>query len=469
MSIATVGMKRVAAGMKRAFLGVRPARRLIPVLVLLAAALPSWTEVPVRTEELVWSMLAFNGRDYTATFATERSDAIYLLAGVDNFLSLRKTLVYWWPLTSDWKTDTDSLNVQFPGSLELRDARGRVREIALQSYTYFNVRGDYEVNWKVRTGKAAEEEIARYNALYDSYFKAMRDYQRDTAAYEDELRSLATRIQKLKDGHGDYAALLQRLDTLPAPATPARPDYYVVPPAQMQQAFILNLPVGRYTIRLVSPDGTVAEGSERAVVVHARGRTGGVGFEIIPGDKWTRPEASVTPSSTIYASGAADLYLRPFFEDEYNDLFYARTIDNAARGNPSIVRWVRVQQVPRAGIVVRRPGRGSETLSEKPFLVEQSQGNTLGYTISPWDPNGSGRDKQPNLVAFPVPLRDGVKRLSINAVDAGGRPLAGSEREIRVVRPLEKRGALIALALSPLLLMAVVLVVRSRAYAGKQP
>ena len=239
------------------------------------------------------------------------------------------------------------------------------------------------------------------------------------------------------------------------------------PPAEMQRGFILNLPAGRYTVRLINPDGTIAEGSERAVIVHTRGRTGGVGFEIIPSDKWTRPAASVTPSSTIYANGAADLYLRPFFEDEYNDLFYARTVDNAAPGNSSIARWVRVQQVPRAGIIVKRPGRDPEKLSEKPFVVEQSQGNALGYTITPWDPNGSGKDKQPNLVAFPVPLRDGVTRVSLSAVDARGEPLAGSGREIRIVHPLQKRGGLIALALSPLLLMTVVLVARARGLPGK--
>ena len=99
----------------------------------------------------------------------------------------------------------------------------------------------------------------------------------------------------------------------------------------MQQAFILNLDPGTYSIRLVNPDGTVMESSEKTVIVHDRSRSNGIGFEVIPGDRWTRPESSVTPSSVLYVDGSADLYLRPFFEEEFNDLAYEKTINNAAR------------------------------------------------------------------------------------------------------------------------------------------
>jgi hypothetical protein len=438
----------------------------VAAFLLLLCVSAASAEVPVRTEQQIWSLLSFNGRDYSPAFATEDSDTLYLLAGVDNFLSLRETLVYWWPLTSEWKTDTDTLNVQFPGTLELRDNRGAVRRLGLESYTYFNIRGDYEVNWKVVTGMAAEQEIARYQSLYGSYFKAMQDYQRANTAYDAEQQSLFTRIQRAKDEHKDYAGLLQRMNTLPAPVAPVPPSYYVVPPASMQKAFILNLPVGRYSLRFINPDGSIAEGSERTVIVHSRRRTGGVGFEVIPGDKWTRPEASVTPSSTLYVNGSADLYLRPFFEDEYNDLAYARTVNNAARGNPNITRWVRIQQVPHATIRRESPGSGITILGEKQFLVEQSQGNSLGYTIKPWDPDGPDKDKQPNLVAFPVPTTGETSVVRIKAADQNGALLAGGEREIRVVKPLQSSTLLVILALSPLVLLALVLTLRLRTYAG---
>jgi hypothetical protein len=441
----------------------RIAATLLLVLLPLAAAT---AEVPVRTEQLIWSALAFNGRDYSPAFAAESSDTIYLLAGADNFLSARKTLVYWWPITSEWRTDTDSLNVQFPGTLELRDARGVLTTVPLEQYTYFNVKGEYELNWNVVTGEAARRELEKYAALYESYFKAMQDYQKKSADYDAEMQSLSMRIMKLREQGGDFAGLLTRMQTLQKPPAPAAPTYYVVPPSEMQQAFILNLAPGRYSIRLANLDDSVMEGSEKTVIVHDRSRSDGIGFEVIPSDRWTRPEASVTPSSVLYVNAAADLYLRPYFESEFNDLAYERTLNNSARGNPTISKWVRIQQVPHASVVVESPGAPAVRLAEKPFFVEQSKGSGLGYTIQPWDPAGAHKDKEPNLIAFHVPVDRTRRAMRLHALDAKGEVLPGSQREIRVVAGMPSAWILVVLAAVPLLVMAVVLIVRARLYAA---
>ncbi len=440
---------------------------LLPALALLLPLAHCGAEVPVRTESLVWTCLAFNGRDYSPSFAPESSDTLFLLGGVDNFLSLRKTLVYWWPLTASWKTDTDSLNIQFPGTLELSDGRGLVRTLQATPYTYFNIRGEYELNWKVVTGDSARRELAKYADLYDSYFKAVRDYQQRTTAYNVEMQSLGARIQKLKDAHRDYAPLLQRMTTLPEPTAPTPPSYYEVPPAEMEQAFILNVPPGRYSIRLRDPQGRVMEGSEKTVVVHEARRTGGIGYEVIPSDKWTRPEESVTPSSILYVNGVADLYLRPFFEDEFNDLDYEKTVNNSARGNQNIERWVRIQQVPHAQIELAGYNAPPAVLGESPFTVRQSEGNSLGYTIVPFDAAVS-KGTAPNLVAFRIPVDRTARAIRLSARDSTGAALQGSERQIRIVGPLPGAGLLIALVLAPLLAMVVLLVFRARSYSSER-
>jgi hypothetical protein len=436
------------------------------ILLLFLAASVGLAQAPVRSEQLVVSLLAWNGRDYSAVFAPESSDTIYLLAGSDNFISVRKTLVYWWPLTAEWKMDTEPLNVQFPGSLELRDAGGRVTQLPLQEYTYFNIKGDYELNWKVATGEAARRELEKYVSLYGSYTRAMQEYRLKSAAREAELQSLEGRIQKLKEQGKDFAAPLERLQNLPKLEAPVAPTFYVVPPVEMQQAFILNLPPGRYAIRLVTPDGSVMEGSERNVVVHDRLRRGGIGFEVIPSDKWTRPETSAAPSSVLYVNGDADLYLRPFFEDEFNDLAYEKTINNAARGNPTIAKWVRIQQVPHATIAVQGATEGKSLLEERPYFVRQSEGASLGYTIVPFDPSGAGKDQQPDLIAIRVPVDKNTSAISFSALDSKGGKLPGSERQIRVIKGVGAPALLVALALAPLLLMAVLLGLRRRLYAS---
>ena len=394
-------------------------RSLACVLALCVPVAVSLAEVPVRSEQLIWSVLAFNGRDYAATFAPQSADTIYILSGTDNFLSARKTLVYWWPITTEWQTDTDSLNIVFPGTLELQDRRGQVRAFPLSQFTYFNVKGEYELNWKVLTGEPAKAELDRYATLYESYYTSVNEYQLKSAAYDDEMQSLTTRITKLREEGKDFAALLERMKTLLKPDAPQPPTYYVVPPSELQPAFILNGPPGLYSMRLRNLDGTVMEGSEKNVVAHGRSRTGGIGYDVIPADKWTRPVESTTPASVLYVNGKADLFIRPFFEEEFNDLAYEKTVNNAARGNPTIVKWVRVQQVPHAKIAVEGPGAARGVRGEEPFTVQQTQGSSLGYTIVPYDPQGASKGKDPDIIAFRLSVGKGTRLIRIRALDSG--------------------------------------------------
>jgi len=441
------------------------------LLVLLLALLPlaaASAQVPVRTEQLIYTILAFNGKDYSATFAAENSDAIYLLAGVDSFLSARKALVYFWPTTGEWKTDTDSLNWFFPGTLELWDRAGRARDIPLQKFTYYNVKGEYELNWKVAVGEAVAREFNRYQELYQDYFKSVAAFQKANTEYESSQDALLQKIMKTRQAGGDPSTLLEKMKSMVRPVAPEPPKDYVVPPTPAQEAFILNLPRGEYTIRLKNPDGTVMEGSEKRIVVHERRRTNGIGYEVIPSDKWTRPEQSTTPSSVLHVNGSTDLYLRPFFQDEFADLAYARTVDNAARGNPNIYSWVRTQQVPHASIEVQTPA-GPTLLGERLYYVEQTKGSGLGYTIVPFDPQGAHKGKAPNLIAYKVAIGKDTQALRLRALDGNGKPLPGSERQIRVVRAAPPAVLLLSLAGLPLALMALVLSLRERRYSSQAP
>ena len=434
------------------------------VLMLIAALSPAFGQMPVRTENLVYSILAFNGRDYSPTFAREASAAIYLIAGVDNFLTVRKTFVYFWPITGEWRTDADALNVPLGGALEITDGKGRTSRIIPSRYTYFNVRGEYEQNWRVVQDAEADRAWAHWAQLLDSYNRAMREYRKRVAKQEDARASLIMRIQKLRNAGKDVTALVEDLSNLRKLEAPEPPQEYVVPPAQIQQAFILNLPPGEYSLRLRDLNGKVAEGSEKQLFLHEKRRSKGIGFEVIPGNKWTRPVASTTPAAVLYVDGSSDLYLRPFFEEEYNDLFYAKTIRNDGRGNRNLMKWERIQQVPRAGIEVSRSGSGTSKISENPWFVEQAQGSTLGYRIVPYEPHGAHKGKEPGLIAFRVPVGRESGAIGLRVLDSDGNPLPGGTRQIRVIAPPRAEIALPLLALLPLGVMGLVLAVRARRY-----
>ncbi len=443
-------------------------RRLSAVLLCLSAFVtvdsPAFAQAPVRTENFVYTILAANGRDYSPTFLRAAADTVYLMAGTDSFLSARKTLVYYWPITEQWKVDTGSLDVALPGVLEIRGRDSAVRRLMPSRYTYYNVRGEYEMNWKVARGAEADRVWSHWQDLVAVYNKAMRDFEDTNARIADERARLIARIEKARRQGRDVAALVDRLSKLLTPPTPEPPGEYTVPPAEIQQAFIVNLPPGRYDIRMRAPDGSILEGSEKTLVVYERGRARGIGYDVIPGDKWTRPVESLTPSAVLYVDGSTDLYLRPFFEEEFNNLYYEKTVRNDARGNTNILSWERIQQVPHAGVQVSRPGGQSITLSETPWFVEQTQGSSLGYRIVPYDSQGAQKGKDPSLIAFRVQLGSDVRVLSVRALDSAGIVLPGSQRQIRVIAVPRAEAVLLLFALLPLMVMVIVLVLRSRVY-----
>jgi hypothetical protein len=440
------------------------ARRILvlPLLLALAAA-TALADVPVREEQFIYSILAFNGKDYSGTFIQKNSDTLYLVADVDNFLTARNTFIYYWPLTEDWKTDSSVLNVPFQGTLELRGGREREpRIVASTRYTYYNVRGEYELNWKVAKGEEADQAWKKYSDLMDAYYASVQKYYQARALYEAMLNELTIRITKMREQGQDVSRLVEGLQKMSSPKEPEYPKDYVVPPRPVEEAYILNLPVGEYSIRFFGADGSIMEGSERKVVVFQKRRSEGTGLEVIPGDKWTRPVESTTPSSALYVDGSSELFVRPFLEQEYNDLYYERMQRNDAKGNPSVMKWVRTQQVPQARIEARVGGGQVEVVEEKPYYVEQVKGASLGYKIVPFDPEGAHKDKEPSLRAFQIPLGKDTTRVSLKVMDKNGMPLAGGERQIRVLRPPKAGFVALILALLPLAVMAVVLARRAR-------
>ncbi len=432
----------------------------LPVILLslLALALPVSGQAPVRNEELIYSIVAFNGKDYSGTFARQGSDAIYLVAGVDNFLTARKAFVYWWPLTQEWKIDTSVLNEEVQGKVEIEGPGLPRQELAKASYTYYNVKGEYELNWRAAKGDEAARIYAYYTKQRDADWKARDAFTDAQLAHEKRTTELTERILDMRKRGLDPTALVKELQSLKAPEEPKPSDEFVVPPREPELAYNINLPVGVYRIRLVAPDGRVMEGSERRLVLFQKRRSGTAGYDVIPADKWTRPEESSQPGSVLYVNGMTDIYLRPFYQDEFTDLDYEKLIRNDGRGNPNLTKWVKMQQVPKATIEVMRGGQLEKT-TEKPYRVEQLPGSALGYKILPFEPKPD--QTQADLYAYKVSIgRDrGVVRLDTR--DSTGAPLPGSRRQIRIVPQAQGLTTLLILALVPLLVMGLVIAFRA--------
>ena len=443
--------------------------KVLPIavaLLLLLCAAALFADVPVREEQFIYSILAFNGKDYAGTFARQEADTIYLVADVDNFITVRNVFVYFWPITQDWKTDTSVLNVPFEGTLELSGREAEPEMLGMTPYTYYNIRGEYELNWKVAKEAEAEAAWQHYQELMDAYWQSVSDYYEKRAMYEAMLNQLTITITKMRDEGKDVSALIDTLRELKAPPEPQYPTEYIVPPVPVQKAFILNLPVGEYQIRFFTKEGQIMERSERRIVAFEKRRAEAIGLEVIPGDKWTRPVESKTPASVLYIDGSTDLYLRPFYQQEYNDLFYEKMRKNDAKGNPTLMKWVRIQQVPKARVEVTGPSSEAQMVLEEPFYVEQVKGAALGYQIVPFDPEGKHKDREPSLQAFHVPISKDQRVIRLRVQDKEGRYLPSGERQIRVITPSRVGIVSLILAACPLIAMIIVMARRSRRYTS---
>jgi hypothetical protein len=433
-------------------------------LLFLTGFTLGFADVPVRTENLVYSILACTGVSYTPTFTRQESDTVYLIAGLDSFLTMRKTLVYYWPLTMEWRMDTKGLNIPFEGALEVVDSRGETIQLLSTRYTYYNVRGEYELNWKVALGADADSVWSHWSGLLARYNAEMRDYNDKTIQFQTEQSDLIAQITKLRNAGLDAGHFIDRMTSLVQPKEPEYPNEYVVPPVEIQEAFIVDLRRGEYLIHFRNPDGSILEGSDKKLIAFEKRRAEGIGYEVIPGDKWTRPVESTAPSSVLYTDGSSDLFLQPFFQDEFPDLYYSKMIQNDARGNAGMMRWVRIQQVPKGRIRLTRSGAVS-TVTETRYAVEQNEGSSPGYRIVPFDPKGVQEGKTPDLVAFQIPLDRKGAAISIETLDKDGAPLAGSDRQIRVLDAGRGDAVLLLFALVPLCLTAAMLIRRARSYS----
>lgn len=434
------------------------------VLALLLLAGPLWADIQIREEQLIYSIVAFNGRDYARSFCREGEDTIYLIADENNFLSLRKTLVYYWPLSSEWLLDTDTMNVQLDGTLQIKGPKSVDVELNQVLYSVFNTRGEFELNWGLATGPEADQVFRDYLRGIDDFRSASLQFEAATAEYEAKLDMLTSEIIKLREAGEEYEAKLEELRNMEPPDPPQPMIDYAVPPSVPQLNFIVNLPAGTYEMHLVDDEDDIMEGSEKQIVIFESRRQGGMGYEVIPGDRWTRPIESNTPASVLYLDGKTDQFVQPFYQSEYNDLYYNKMLINWGRGNPSLMKWVRTQQIPQARVEITAKGQESVSIFDAPYIVEQLTRSTLGYVIVPFDSEEKHRGQYPNLWAFQIPRQGAVEARTMRSYDKDNELIPDSKRQLRIVSRPRSRALILIFAFLPLVAMIVALVVRTRRY-----
>lgn len=220
---------------------------------------------------------------------------------------------------------------------------------------------------------------------------------------------------------------------------------------------VVNLPAGRYDVRLRADDGSIVPGSRRKLVVF-EARRRGLGYQIVPQEKWTRPERTDEPKDVIYAREGTAFYLQPMEKREYNELYYARLEDPQSQsGHKDRWTWVYVRPFEEAGNLILDFGDQTVEALAKPYRVEQLPGPVLGYRVVDYDP--ATEKHPPDLVAYQLFVDANHASYRLRLQDADGRPVFGSRRQVRRVSDINS-WALYFLAGLPLTIGGLCLVSR---------
>ncbi len=391
---------------------MRYAAPLLLVLSLLGAEIAT-AQGPPKERQFVYGINAFTWKGYAGALSPSTARTIYLLAGHPSIISPRETLVYFWPTTGDYRADWESLDETVPGTLELFGPSAQPERLARVKYVLQYPQGPGSSQSVLYIGTEAEKR-------YQAFLKARAQFRDALGQYAEARRRYQEALDRAVVAH-------QRGEKVVLPQPPREPAPFLLAGTEVHDGFVINLPAGRYHLRLRTGDGRGVPGSERSLVVFTHRRES-VGFTILPERRWTVPESADDPAATVYARPDQVVYLQPFVEREYSDLAYTRLENPQSReGRPGAWRWEYVQplQTPRLEVIMGKTV--IETVTRRPFRVVQMSGEALGYEVVE---HHGGRP--PDFEGFRLSIRTSASLLRL--VDEQGRPLAGSARLIRVPR-----------------------------------
>jgi hypothetical protein len=436
---------------------------IISIIMLMFSIFPVTADIPEQREEVIYSVTYFNGLHYARNFCREDSETIYLLADTNNFLVAKKTMVFFWPLTGQYLVDAQRLNRVFDGTLEIVQEGSVIQTLETELYIIYNEPGLYKNNWQVFIGSDAEAESIRLEEIMKEYEEEYTAYLTKYKIYETAKEKLIEKMKEYNNKGRDTTKLLDQYKSLIEPVPPLNPT-----PEELSvgKQFAINLPVGTYTMRFKNNDGLILQGSEKNLVLFKERRKGIVGYRIAPGDRWTKPDKSQLPSHILYINPTTDIYIIPFLQNEYNDLYYVKMMDNDAGGNPAFYRWEEIKELPLSHLEITKEDE-SISIEQEEFYAEKLKGTTSpGYKIVPYDPEGAHKNKSSSFTGFKVPLERRDKTITLKLQDDTGEYYPSSTRNIRIVLKSNTYIVLIVFAFLPLVVMALILLLRQKQYTG---
>jgi len=436
---------------------------LIPGLAITSSAQqeekqPSINLTPLLKEQFVYSLNVFDGKGWSGSFVPKTESTIYLIANKDNAICAKKTLVYFWPITVRYIAAWRTLDEDVEGVLEVLKDGKIIEKLKKQDTVLCYPEGYWGEKVVLYKGNEAIKWYKKYKKAEDEYYKALNKYYEARIEYRKKMNKFFEEIKKRRE-KGEKGPLNIEIPKEPEPPKP--PNFFVTEP---KKYYVLNLPVGKYKIRLRAKDKTIVEGSEKELLVFTARRREGVGYEIIPGNRWTKREECNDPANAIYAAGKNVLYFRPYRQDEYNELYHNKLLDPQNGGRIENWKWVHTEPIKNVQLLLFSKDNLLKRIDKKPYKVEQIPGPELGYNIVEFK-KGKLPGEKPTFEGYQLILSENLPgksyRIYLQKEGKNNNIISTSEREIRLVK---RRNAnfLFYLSIFPLIIGGVVFVLRHR-------
>lgn len=394
---------------------------LVFLVVLLQAAPPARAQQAGPTEQLIYWPYVTNGGEYRRVAYPQQVDTLRVLADTPLVLEARRTVVSYWPLTGEYLADLSTRNDPVAGQLEIVAPGGEVRRVPARPFTIW-----YPNGVGAGTSQLLFDDAAR--SVYDTYVADATRAAADAQAYELRRAEQQAAVDAwLKAA----AAKTAPLPPPPAELTEEPPAAYTGYASQIEEAPVVSLPAGEYSIRWRATDGSIVPGSERRLVSFSARRQA-VGYRLLPENRWTQPAELFSPDQVLYLGGSTAVFLQPILVEEYNTSLYARIFQPQLLDAPdsALFTWVPRRPIQGATLEVRQGQDVLSTITEIPYRVEQSAAANRGYTIRPVAADGS--TVKPDFTAMRLPA-DTAPSTQLALVNPDGVEITGSRRDVRTV------------------------------------
>ena len=314
--------------------------------------------------DIVYALNFFDGVTYSSTLVPNTAGEIFIHEDHVNAFVVRETVLYYWPLTSEFRADWASRNVPLQGTLNIRDRQGNIMRIEAQRYTIQYDMNDIPGTIGIYWGTEADAKHAEFS-------EAQRDYSYAIHAYNAAMQLYQQIITDI---------MLNPPDTnIVFPEVPMRPANFTIMSTGLNIGFSVKLPRGNYSIFFETSEGNIIpETRKRLRVFGPRERVGG--FQVFEEGRWTVPSNFPDSRMSLFTVPGSVIYLQPFNYLHYEARAYNLMMNPQNRFNRSeSSTWVPAS----LNTDERQLNINGQNHDLYSYDVVQVPGSRLGYIINP--------------------------------------------------------------------------------------